>query len=92
MPLLPLLTLFHYNLARIHPFSDGNGRTARLLTGLLCIRRGYPPMVIDALYREQYIAALTCAHKHLDFDPLLELMCVALTDTMEEFISAHPLH
>ena len=91
MPLLPLLTLFHYNFLRIHPFHDGNGRTARLLTGLLCMRKGYPPMVINANYRDQYIAALTCANKYLNFDPLLELMDIALTDTIKEFIANYPL-
>jgi len=31
----------HYELARIHPFVDGNGRTARALTTLILYREGY---------------------------------------------------
>ena len=34
---------FHLDYVLIHPFYDGNGRTARLLTNLLLISFGYPP-------------------------------------------------
>lgn len=37
----------------------------------------------------QYIAALTSAHKNREFDPLLEVIAVAKTETMEEFVEAH---
>ncbi len=33
----------HFRLTAIHPFADGNGRTARLLMNLLLLRGGYPP-------------------------------------------------
>lgn len=36
----------HEALVTVHPFSDGNGRTARLLMNLLLLRTGYPPVVI----------------------------------------------
>ena len=89
MPFLSFITLFHYNFVRIHPFADGNGRTARLLTGLLCLRQGFPPIIIKSINRDQYIAALTCAHKYLDFDPLLEVIAVSMAETMEDFFEAH---
>ena len=34
---------FHLDYIIIHPFYDGNGRTARILTNLLLISFGYPP-------------------------------------------------
>jgi len=36
----------HRRLVDIHPFNDGNGRTARLLMNLVLIRGGYPPVAV----------------------------------------------
>lgn len=48
----------HYGLVAVHPFIDGNGRTARLLMNLLLIRAGYPPALIPVTGRATYYAAL----------------------------------
>ena len=48
----------HEGLVTIHPFSDGNGRTARLLLNLLLLQRGYPPVVIRPEDRLAYFEAL----------------------------------
>ena len=48
----------HYNLAAIHPFNDGNGRTARLLMNYHLLRHGYPLAVIEVGERAEYLAAL----------------------------------
>ena len=48
----------HERLVTIHPFSDGNGRTARLLMNLLLLRTGYPPLVILPDQRPAYHDAL----------------------------------
>jgi Fic family protein len=37
-----LASEFHEQLATIHPFIDGNGRTARLVMNLILLNRGYP--------------------------------------------------
>ena len=36
----------HRRLVEIHPFNDGNGRTARLLMNLVLLRGGYPPVAV----------------------------------------------
>lgn len=54
-------TLAHHRLAAIHPFIDGNGRTARLVMNLLLMRNGYPPTIILRVNRRQYYRALAQA-------------------------------
>lgn len=48
----------HYKLVSIHPFVDGNGRTARLLMNVILLQHGYPPAIIKKENRSSYIAAL----------------------------------
>jgi Fic family protein len=45
-------------LVTIHPFSDGNGRTARLLMNLVLLKGGYSPVVIGPEHRAAYIDSL----------------------------------
>jgi Fic family protein len=64
----------HLRLVGIHPFNDGNGRTARLLMNLVLIRGGYPPVAVRPVDRPTYIDVL---QRHQDgegsedFDRLL---------------------
>src|ERR1700692_166362 len=48
----------HRRLVDIHPFDDGNGRTARLLMNLILIRGGYPPVAVRPQDRLDYIRSL----------------------------------
>lgn len=59
---LDLAALAHFQLVDIHPFIDGNGRTARLLMNLILMNRGFPPTVILKTDRHQYYQALDRAH------------------------------
>ena len=48
----------HVSLVSIHPFYDGNGRIARLIANLPCLRAGFPPIIIDKERRYDYIRTL----------------------------------
>lgn len=45
---------FHREYVTIHPFHDGNGRTARIFCNLLLMRFGYPPLVIRVAHKNTY--------------------------------------
>jgi Fic family protein len=45
---------FHLDYVLVHPFYDGNGRTARILTNLLLISFGYPPFWVKTNERSIY--------------------------------------
>jgi Fic family protein len=49
---------FHYRFIRIHPFDDGNGRTARILINFILMRFDYPPAVIKTEDKANYFADL----------------------------------
>ena len=52
------LAEFHLGFERIHPFSDGNGRTGRLLITKELLRNGYPPLIIPIERRGVYMKHL----------------------------------
>jgi Fic family protein len=54
--------ILHYAIASIHPFADGNGRTARLVNNLHLIQNGFPPVLLGREDRARYIEALEQSH------------------------------
>lgn len=52
---------FHYKFIRIHPFDDGNGRTARIIMNFVLMKYGFPPTIIKTQDKENYFAALRLA-------------------------------
>jgi len=78
----------HFCLTAIHPFADGNGRTARLLMNLLLLRGGYPPVAVRPVDRKTYLDALELASLKNDLSPFLTFMYERLDATMEEYLTA----
>jgi hypothetical protein len=77
----------HYKLILIHPFRDGNGRTARLLTNLLLLQSGYNLTIFRAAERRRvYLDALRAVdssvpagelvpdHPHLNLFPFVSYL------------------
>lgn len=56
-----LAALFHYKFVRIHPFDDGNGRTARLLVNYILLNYDFPPIIIKSSDKMNYLRALHLA-------------------------------
>lgn len=52
----------HFHLVSIHPFVDGNGRTARLLMNLILMKHGFPPSIILKNDRRKYYNVLEKGH------------------------------
>lgn len=84
-----LATLFHHRLVWIHPFFDGNGRTARLAMNLLLLRSGYPPAIILKNDRKKYYEALNQANKG-HYAKLALLMVQALERSLNIYLAAMP--
>lgn len=49
---------FHHAFTQIHPFQDGNGRMARLLSSLIWIKEGLFPLTVKRAEKSTYIKAL----------------------------------
>ncbi|WP_420962177.1 Fic family protein [Brucella sp. IR073] len=78
----------HRRLVAIHPFNDGNGRTARLLMNLILIRGGYPPIAIRPEDRPAYIAALEEGQAGQGYEAFDRLMFSRLDQTLDLYLSA----
>ena len=86
-PLPVFLAESHWHFLRIHPFDDGNGRTARLLANYALLRRDLPPIVIRSGERDDYIGGL----QNADVDrplPLANFMLQNLLRSLDLAIRA----
>lgn len=77
----------HRALVYIHPFPDGNGRTARLAMNAILIQNGYLPCVIAPIIRLDYIQALEAGRSGQKND-FVKFIAEAETETEKDFIRA----
>ncbi len=54
-----LVSNFHYDFAKIHPFVDGNGRTIRLFLNMILMKKWFPMIIIPNIRRQEYITSLS---------------------------------
>jgi Fic family protein len=78
----------HRRLVEIHPFNDGNGRTARLVMNLVLLRGGYPPVAVRPQDRPEYIGALQDAQGGRGNARLDRLLYERLDATLGDSLSA----
>ena len=77
----------HHRLVAIHPFIDGNGRTARLVMNLLLMKNGYPPTVIRQENRRQYYKVLAQADGG-NHRPLVNFVGMAVERSLTLYLEA----
>jgi Fic family protein len=78
----------HRRLVAIHPFNDGNGRTARLLMNLILLRGGYRAIAIRPSDRVAYIATLEVGHSIKNYNEFNLLLYKILERTLDLYILA----
>ena len=79
--------LAHYKLVHIHPFSDGNGRTSRLLMNMILMQAGYPPVIIHKQHRHTYYENLQIANTG-DVRPFVRFIAECTEQTLDLFLWA----
>lgn len=81
--------LLHGEFVKIHPFIDGNGRTARLLLNFVLIKNGYPPVIIKNEDRLVYYDSLDYAHTTSDYTSFIELINILVVDSSNLWLSLY---
>ncbi len=77
----------HAWFAQIHPFIDGNGRTARIIMNLLLMKKSYPIAIIEKEERARYYDALE-ESQISNLSPLLYLVTESIEDSLEAYEQA----
>lgn len=83
-----LACIAHAWFVYIHPFVDGNGRTARLLMNLVLMRYGYPIAIINRDDRQRYYDALETSQGS-DLTPFIQLVFESVDESLEEYLRAN---
>ena len=77
----------HHRFVEIHPFADGNGRVARLLSNQYLIAKGYPPVVVRTEDRERYYRFLRSVDAG-DLVPFTNFIAKAVDEGLTLYLSA----
>ncbi len=82
---IELAAMAHKRLVDIHPFVDGNGRTARLLMNLILVNTGYGVVSIPPIWRNDYINALSISRRRNDMEPFSKLIAECVIETERDY-------
>ncbi|MBI5755100.1 Fic family protein [Candidatus Peregrinibacteria bacterium] len=82
-----LAAMLQHKLVYIHPFFDGNGRTARLIMNVLLLQKGYPLAIILKNDRKRYYRVLQSADNN-NYKPLVEFVAKAVERSLDIYLDA----
>ncbi len=79
---IDLAAWVQHQISYIHPFCEGNGRMARLMTNLILSRFGVPPSRVkyEGENKADYLQALCQIDLHGDYEPLKKLIAESIFD------------
>lgn len=80
-----LAALFHHTLTHIHPFFDGNGRTARLAMNIFLLQAGFPLVIVLKNDRKKYYRVLALADKG-QYEPLVRFIAQAVERSLSIYL------
>jgi len=75
----------HIDFVGIHPFIDGNGKTARLLLNFELLKSAFPPVVIKKEDRLEYYNSLDIAHTTGDYEPFIKFISKLVEESFEPY-------
>jgi len=78
----------HFDFVSIHPFSDGNGRTGRILMNLILMQGGFPPAIIRKEERKVYINSIEKGQLHGDLSDYNDLMYTAIERSLHIYLES----
>ena len=80
-----LAAIIHHKLVYIHPFTDGNGRTARAIMDLILLRGGYPLAIILKNDRKKYYKYLSAADNG-NYKPFVNFIAQAVNWSLDLYL------
>jgi len=78
--------MLHLKLVTVHPFADGNGRTARLLMNLALIQQGYQLAIIPPVCRAEYNDFIRVYQNKGNAEPFCDFIAERVYETQKEIM------
>ena len=82
---IELASLIHHKIVSIHPFEDGNGRTARIVMDIILLREGFPLVVILKNDRKKYYETLSKADNG-NYLPFIEFVTQSVERSLNIYL------
>ena len=80
-----LAAVLHHRLVNIHPFFDGNGRTARLVMNVVLMQAGFPLAVVLKNDRKRYYRTLGEADRE-NYAPFVRFIAQAVQRSLDIYL------